>query len=461
MKNSRSQRRQGPFPVSGPADILAFIPHSLGFAPRESLVLMTVDSARLGATLRLDLPASALDYTDFAARVSEILRSDRSANGVLMALYTERSWKEPGVPPYRRLVTALGQSLADAGLPIKDGWVVSATTWREYFCEDSSCCPWPGHPLHDITNSTLSAEMVYRGSAFAQSLEEAVAMDLPPVWAGAGAASGHRAAYVRRLEGRWCGYSQFAGTLAVWDEFFSSVAKTGQGGSGEAGRYRESRALAEPKNSANPSGAAPNGADYGCPQLRADPEAVGFLLASLRVRPVRDTLLVMAALGREPALSGAVACRLLSRDAGDPLLPPGPEHHTVASASPPHRVPGDAGHVFRDVLVGQYRKTPQWRGMDAAFAVFAELLAADTADQETDHEATAALLSLLAWIEWARGRGSRAQVYLTRCLETLPGYRLAQLLEELLATGLFPVWAQKAATAWKGSSEQQQGSTRP
>lgn len=163
MTNSpNGQHAHDPFPVSGPVDILAFIPHSLGFVPQESLVLMTMDSSRLGATLRLDLPAAALDYSEFAARVTELLRSDRAANGVLMAMYTDRKWPKPGVPPYRKLVDQLGRQLADAGLPLRDGWLVSESAWREYFCSDSSCCPWPGRPLSQIGDSTLSAEMVFR-----------------------------------------------------------------------------------------------------------------------------------------------------------------------------------------------------------------------------------------------------------------------------------------------------------
>ena len=180
MTNAPSGRyAQDPFPVSGPVDILAFIPHSLGFVPYESLVLMTMDSSRLGATLRLDLPAAAVDYTDFALRVTELLRSDESANGVLMAMYTHRKWKKPGFPPHRRLVDQLGRHLAEAGLPIRDGWLVSDSAWREYFCTDSTCCPWPGHSLRQITDSTLSAEMIFRGSAYARSLDEAVGLDLP------------------------------------------------------------------------------------------------------------------------------------------------------------------------------------------------------------------------------------------------------------------------------------------
>ena len=431
MTNSPlGQRPPDRFPVSGPADILAYIPHSLGFTPQDSLVLMTVDSARLGATLRLDLPASSLDYSEFAAKVSDILRSDVSANGVLMALYTDHGWKRPGSPPYRRLIQQLNRCLTGKGLPIRDGWVVSATAWREYFCTDSSCCPWPGRPLQEITNSTLSAEMVYRGSAYAATLDQAVALDLPDPWGKPGEpAAAHSEAYRCRLEGQWCGASQFAGTLNVWESVFSAA------GSGH------------PKT------------DPGFPPLRTDPETAGFLLASLRARPVRDTLLVMAALGREQALAGAGACQLLSVDGLHPLLPPA--HRDAAwvtnsipgpsATGPVLNRPLDAARNFRDVLVGQYPQAPHWDSMDAAFTVFAELLAADAADEKADREASSALLSLMSWIEWARGRGSRAQIFLTRCLDSHPGYRLAELLEELLATGVFPAWATNPGTAWKGA----------
>ncbi|WP_104160795.1 DUF4192 domain-containing protein [Arthrobacter sp. ZGTC212] len=495
MTNSRSRRPRDPFPVSGPADILAYIPHSLGFTPKESLVLMTVDSSRLGATLRLDLPASALDYSEFAAKVSGILRSDVCANGVLMALYTDRAWKRPDTPPYRRLIHQLSRCLTGNGLPIRDGWVISSTAWREYFCSDSGCCPWPGRPLQDITNSTLSAEMVYRGSAYAPTLEQAVALDLPEPWGEPGAvAAVHRAAYGRRLAGHWCGSSQFAGTLDVWETVIAGAeAAAGQAGlTGEGnpagpetarGRYQGGSGepvCGEPAPSGEPA--------RGFALLRTDPETAGFLLASLRARPVRDTLLVMAALGKDQALAGAEACRLLSVDGARPLLPPCPDaaaqtdgrdtagagasrrgsgqapgrgERVIAGSSYelPRKRPQDAGRDYRDVLVGQYPQSPRWGAMDAAFAVFAELLAADAADGEEDREASSALLSLMGWIEWARGRGSRAQVLLTRCLESNPGYRLAELLEELLATGVFPVWATNQGTAWK-AAERSPGAAR-
>ncbi len=453
------------FPVSGPADILAYIPHSLGFTPQESLVLMTMDSARLGATLRLDLPASALDYSEFAAKVSDILRSDASANGVLMALYTDRAWKRPDSPPYRRLIQQLDRRLSGNGLPIRDGWVITSSAWREYFCTDTGCCPWPGRPLQEITNSTLSAEMVYRGSAYAPTLEQAVALDLPEPWGKAGdLAAAHRAGYERRLKGQWCGSAQFAGTLHVWETVLRGAAAWTQEAQAGPAEPPAPGAPVHQERSPSDSGASekagPGNPEPGFPPLRTDPETAGFLLASLRARPVRDTLLVMAALGREQALAGAVACHLLEPDGLHPLLPSSME--TAWEATAPEATSGrplDAGRSYREVLVGQSPQAPQWHGMDAAFAVFAELLAADAADGKADQEASSALLSLMSWIEWARGRGSRAQVLLTRCLGSHPGYRLAELLEELLATGVFPLWATNPETAWKGA-ERHPGAAR-
>ena len=45
-----------PLTIKTPADVLSFIGHTLGFWPHESLVCITLDANRVGATLRVDLP---------------------------------------------------------------------------------------------------------------------------------------------------------------------------------------------------------------------------------------------------------------------------------------------------------------------------------------------------------------------------------------------------------------------
>src|SRR5690349_25153919 len=74
--------------VRGPEDILGFIPHSLGYWPGNSLVAMTLQGKRLGATLRLDLPGPAVlaDPAPFAETVAGYLAADEHADGTLLAL---------------------------------------------------------------------------------------------------------------------------------------------------------------------------------------------------------------------------------------------------------------------------------------------------------------------------------------------------------------------------------------
>lgn len=43
--------------LSDPAELIAAVPHLLGFHPRDSLVVITLQGRRLGLTLRSDLAA--------------------------------------------------------------------------------------------------------------------------------------------------------------------------------------------------------------------------------------------------------------------------------------------------------------------------------------------------------------------------------------------------------------------
>ncbi len=51
------------------------------------------------------------------------------------------------------------------------------------------------------------------------------------------------------------------------------------------------------------------------------------------------------------------------------------------------------------------------------------------------------LLCMLAWLNWALGRGSRAGVYLEEALTIDPQYSMAQLLNTMLSNGMLPEWA--------------------
>jgi hypothetical protein len=85
-----------PLTIKTPADVLSFVGHTLGFWPHESLVCITLDANRVGATLRVDLPnrEGGLGY---ARTVADYLAHDAGAASVLFAVCTSEPQK-PGSP---------------------------------------------------------------------------------------------------------------------------------------------------------------------------------------------------------------------------------------------------------------------------------------------------------------------------------------------------------------------------
>ena len=403
-----------PIKVSTPADILSYVPHILGFQPRESLVFLTMSGKRVGATLRLDLPPADADPLEYAATVRDYLESDSSADGVLLVVYTDSDWVEPGAPPHAPLVHCLDLVLDAAGLTMLDGWLVSSSHWRDYFCEDESCCPWPGHPLAHITESILNAELVYQGSTYAESLEAAVGtMD-----------TGHNeeihqltSAYIKQWHGRWDKSSLGRDCLTLWDALISSPA-----GSGSS----------------------------------VTPEVAAFLLAGLTSAPVRDSVIVLAAAGASAAQEAAVDALVLPADPEEVELPHECEvlkksrqalqtGEGPVLASTESDTSDNPAALFREVFLATL-SAPDWDRLDAAHALFLRLTAVASGQPRS------ALFSILGWLEWARGRGSRAHHYLQEALNETPGYTLAELLLTLVGTGSLAPWARRRETAWTSDS---------
>ncbi|WP_159618939.1 DUF4192 domain-containing protein [Arthrobacter zhaoguopingii] len=454
------------------ADLLSYVPHAIGFLPVESLVVLTLSGGRVGATLRVDLPGAGAGAGSYAEGVAAILASDTAADGAVMILYTDARWSEPERPPYGRMVRQLERTLRAAGTPLRDGWVVSGTAWREYFCADTRCCPWPGRPLAEISDSTASAELVLRGSSFSPSVETAAALPPGSTVAGEPSVEALTASYRRRCARIWTTASQFRATLLVWDQLLS--------------------------------GRRP-------PLGRQEHETAAFLLAGLSCRAIRDSVLVLAGCGLEAAEQGARACGVVGGPGHprvEPVVPLAAAGRSLALEAPrggekggsagggqdggagggqdggadggpdggasggpdggpdarrgfnpagiPYRESIDAlgGGLlpageragacrrYTDFLVGRSSEAPRWDTLDAAHDLLLRLAAVSAGESQ------AAVHSMLGWIEFARGRGSLACVYLERAERACPGYRLAGLLKQLILRGGLPDWACSPETAW-------------
>ena len=459
--------------ITGPEDILGFIPHSLGYWPSSSLVAMTMQGKRLGATLRVDLPGAETPGTSgtagpagFARTVASYLVADNEADGSLLAFFTDTGPDPAGAAgaPWTKLLTELEEALADACLPVRDAWFVGADYWRNAYCLDPSCCAPPGRPVEEIRNSRLNAEMVFRGSTVGAAPGDGL---LTPQGAADPAVLNAQRDWAELFSARTRDSVQFGQVLDVWSRVLNAAAPL--------------------------------------PKLPA--ALTGYLRASLCVLPWRDAVLVMAAAGRETAKRGAEEFGVFddgapgarSSDAltsGDGASDSGARdsHSSGAGASgdapdagagksaagrsgslpasapgalapaplppldgfPPRKPrPGGAGRGsafvkqpppevagYGEVLLGLAPRVPDWTRMASLERILEQLGTAGG-------EAGAAALTGRGWIEWCRGKGSYAHALFSRADQEHPGYRLAALLDELASRGTLCGWAGRRETAWQ------------
>jgi hypothetical protein len=97
---------------------------------------------------------------------------------------------------------------------------------------------------------------------------------------------------------------------------------------------------------------------------------------------------------------------------------------------------------YGEVLLGLEPFVPDWRRLNGLDRILERLSACGG-------QAGAAALTGRGWIAWCRGRGSYAAAYLEQALEQEEGYRLAELMLELVRRGTLCGWAGRKEAAWQ------------
>lgn len=148
--------------LTGPEDVLAAVPHLLGFQPKDALVVLFLVGTRprLRLTLRLDLPQSDAQEAWYVA-VSERMAqgvTQSAAREILMVGYASNE-------PVDRLMQDLVERVRDAEVVVRDALAVTPSSWRSVLCMDPQCCPPEGRPLPDPSASAVHAALVLHGSA--------------------------------------------------------------------------------------------------------------------------------------------------------------------------------------------------------------------------------------------------------------------------------------------------------
>jgi hypothetical protein len=158
VSGSSAFSRQPRVRVSSPADVLAVVPHLLGFHPGNSLVVMGVGRprARVQLAFRYDLPdpPDAVHAADIAEHAAEVLRHRRLST-VIGVGYGPGALVTP-------VADALAAALREAGLRLHELMRVEDGRYWSYLCENPECCPAEGVPF-DVRANPAAAAMTVAG----------------------------------------------------------------------------------------------------------------------------------------------------------------------------------------------------------------------------------------------------------------------------------------------------------
>lgn len=158
VSGSSAFSRQPRVRVSSPADVLAVVPHLLGFHPAKSLVVMGVGRprSRVQLAFRYDLPdpPDAVHAADIAEHATEVL-GHRRLSTVIGVGYGPGALVTP-------VADALTAALLQAGLRLHELMRVEDGRYWSYLCQNPECCPPDGVPF-DVQANPATAALTVAG----------------------------------------------------------------------------------------------------------------------------------------------------------------------------------------------------------------------------------------------------------------------------------------------------------
>jgi hypothetical protein len=157
--------------LSDPSELIAAIPHLLGFHPRDSVVLLALHGKGLGLTVRADLVTD-----DQAPLLAEHLLTPiarQRPSGVALVVIGGDPVPD-GELPHRVLVNVIDDVLIGAGLPVVHAaWTTETANGAPWRCYDDPLC---AGTVADPTASPLAVATVAAGAVTFSSREELAAL---------------------------------------------------------------------------------------------------------------------------------------------------------------------------------------------------------------------------------------------------------------------------------------------
>ena len=146
--------------IHSPRQLLAAIPHLIGFHPDSSLILVAFDGKEVMTLVRIDWPSNAISLP---RTINDAMTKATEPSVVILA-YTE-------APVTLKDVVDLVQGGSE--IDLLDVLWIRRGHWGSLMCEDESCCPINGHKVEDHTSTDVA--FIVSGSSPFESRDEMVA----------------------------------------------------------------------------------------------------------------------------------------------------------------------------------------------------------------------------------------------------------------------------------------------
>ncbi|WP_223286117.1 DUF4192 family protein [Kocuria atrinae] len=156
---------QEPVKIRCDEDLLALIPHQLGYEPRNCAVLFIPVSSGGALCLKLPTPSGTEDLAEYAQQLTEVTATTGHVNQATVVVYSDTAVLSQPEEDFFRAAW-LGLAVEDSGMRATGGFVVGPEQWwnLQHFEEPQ--------PVSGIKDSQLNAHMVALGSCFNEQTPE-------------------------------------------------------------------------------------------------------------------------------------------------------------------------------------------------------------------------------------------------------------------------------------------------